>query len=262
MRRTVSWSLAIVALTAVLLGLAVSYRAHEKLQAEVTALSEERDRLAAELKTSQSAAEELLRELTSRPEFAAAAPAVVASVDESEPFTPPAPEVTTDKNGRKTYFFPELYGTNGQVIARSAEFRELLGYTKLSFRTSEGIRYYDLDDVHPETVRALGYDASILKRRLADQLRHRQLLGAQAQLQQDLRVKAAQEFAEGERAAAERMKAEAAMRDAEARERLAQAAERAATNPPKPPRVIQKVIVVGPYDPSPPNHPDQPETPN
>ena len=261
MRRTWFWLMALLALAAIVFGLAASYGAYENLHDELKALSEERDRLAAELKTSKSAAEELLRELISRPEFLDAPTAAVAAADASESFTPPAPEVATDKHGRKTYFFPELYGTNGQVIARSAGFRELLGYTKLSFRTSEGVRYYDLDDVHPETVRALGYDASILKRRLAEQLRHRELLGAQAQLQQDLRVKAAQEFAERERAAAERMKAEAAMRDAEARERLAEAAERAATNPPKPQRIIQKVIVVGPYDPNQPDNPGEPETP-
>lgn len=259
MRRTLLWSVVVLLVVAgaATLGLAAWYRAFGQLQTEVKALRAERDQLAAELARSQQIAEELLRQVT----------ATIASSDAAEPhpmvesaFTPPPPEVKTDENGRKTYFFPELYGTGGQVIARSAEFRELLGYTKLSFRTSEGIRYYDLDDVHPETIRALGYDASILKRRLADQLRQRQILGAQAQLQQELRVKAAQEFAAREQAAAERMKAEAAVRDAEARERLAEAAERAATNPPKPQRIIQKSIIVVPYDPKQPDNPP-PETP-
>jgi hypothetical protein len=156
------------------------------------------------------------------------------------------PSITTNMAGRKTYFFAELYGTNNQVIARDAQFRELLGFTKLAFRTSEGVRYYDLDDLHPEVVRSVGYDAAVLKRALAEEFRQRQLLGAQAQLQADLRVKAAAEAAERAKAEAERTKAEAAIRDAEARERLAAAAERAATNPPRE-RITRKYLFVSPY---------------
>jgi hypothetical protein len=153
------------------------------------------------------------------------------------------PSTATNVWGKKTYIFAELYGTNNQVIARDAQFRELLGYTKLAFRTSEGVRYYDLDDLHPEVIRSLGYDSAVLKRALAEEFRQRQLLAAQAQFQADLRVKAAAEFAERDRAAAERTKAEAAVREAEARERIAAAAERAATNPPRE-RIIQRFLVV------------------
>ncbi len=158
------------------------------------------------------------------------------------------PRITTDARGRKTYVFTELYSANNGVIARDAKFEELLGFTKLAFRTPEGVRYYDIDDLHPEVVRSLGYDAAVLKRRLAEEARQRQILGAQAQLQAELRAKTAFEVAEREKATAERLKAEAALRDAEARERLAEAAERAATNPPKPQRITQKVIVTVPYD--------------
>jgi hypothetical protein len=153
------------------------------------------------------------------------------------------PQITTNAAGRRSYFFAELYGTNNQVVARDAHFRELLGYTKLAFRTLEGIRYYDLDDLHPEVIRSLGYDSAVLKRRLAEEFRHRQVLGAQAQFQADLRVKAAAELAEREKAAAEKTRAEAAIREAEARERLAAAAERAATNPPRE-RIYHRFLVL------------------
>lgn len=225
----------------------IGYRGYEELRGEVRRLAEERDALAARVETSERFTDEVLRELAARPRDLTAGIEPEAEKVERETFVPPEPQVTTDDNGKRSYFFPELHGPDGRVIAREAEFRELLGYTKLSFRTSDGIRYYSLDDVHPEVVRYLGYDAKILKGRLAEQHRQMQILGAQARLQQELRVKAAQEYAEREKAAAERLKAEAAMREAEARERLAQAAERAATNPPKPQRIYQKVIVAVPY---------------
>jgi hypothetical protein len=153
------------------------------------------------------------------------------------------PRITTNTTGKKSYFFSVLYGTNNQIVARDAQFRELLGYTKLAFRTSEGPRYYDIDDLHPEVTRSLGYDAMALKRALAEQFRQQQLRAAQAQFQADLRTKYATELAAREQAAAERTKAEAALREAEAKERIAAAVERAATNPPRE-RIVQRYLVV------------------
>ena len=159
------------------------------------------------------------------------------------------PQITVDARGRKTYIFPELISVTGEIVGREAQFREMLGLTKLSFRTTDGIRYYSIDELHPEIPRVLGYDPAVLKRRAAEEMLLAQWRGAQAQLQQELRTQAALEHAEREKAAAERLKAEAAMRDAQARERLANAAERAATNPPQ--RITQKVIVALPSYPEP-----------
>ena len=230
----------LLVLILVLSGLAFARwnRAFQAVKVEAKSLRAERDDLLFRLK----AADARVAEAEAR--SASTTPTADAPREDTVALEAVRPKVTTDSKGRKSYFFDELYGANNRVIGREAQFEELLGFTKLAFRTSEGTRYYDLDDLHPEVVRSLGYDAAVLKRRLAEDGRHRQILGAQAKLQAELRTKAAQEFAEREKAAAERAKAEAALRDAEARERLAEAAERAATNPPpRPQRITQKIIV-------------------
>jgi hypothetical protein len=225
--------------------------AYRALQTEAKNLRAERDSLLAKVKAAEELAGHLVAESAGATAEAPGATvqlsATGAGSTNSLSLWRVRPDIATNSAGKKSYFFAELYGADDQVIARDAQFEELLGFTKLAFRTSKGTRYYDLDDLHPEVVRSLGYDAAVLKRRLAEEARQRQLLGAQARLQAELRVKAAAELAEREKAAAERIKAEAALRDAEARERLAQAAERAATNPPRAERIPQKVVIVPPY---------------
>lgn len=228
--------------------------AYQNLKLEAQNLRAERDQLRARLNAAEQPA---ASPLASQGDVSQLQPAAPALSTNTLSLWKVRPEIGTNSAGKKTYFFEQLYGANEQVIARDAQFEELLGFTKLAFRTRDGTRYYDLDDLHPEIVRSLGYDATVLKRRLADQVRQGQLLAAQAQFQQELRNKAALELVEREKAAAERLKAEAALRDAEARERLADAAERAATNPPKPQRIIQKVIVV-PSDHDKPQQPPEP----
>jgi hypothetical protein len=259
MRKTIITSVIIGLLIFATIAVVQLNSAYKKSDRKVRALTAERDLLAAKLDLAERVVAELKAESAKATNDVAAAgvadePALVEA--DAVVFRPP--QVTVEPNGKKSYFFPELQGADGQVIARDAQFRELLGYTKLSFRTSQGIRYYDLKDVHPEVIRSLGYDAAILKRRLEEETRYRLALGTQAQLQQDLRNKAAIELAEREKAAAERIKAEAALREAQARERLAEAAERNATNPPKPQRITQKVIIGVPYDPDRPNPPGTP----
>jgi hypothetical protein len=152
------------------------------------------------------------------------------------------PEVTVGERGKKNYFFKQLYDPTGRVIAREAQFRELLGLSKLSFRTSEGTRYFGLDDLHPRVLSSLGFDAEVLKRRMAEERVQMQVRGAQAQLQQQLRTQAAQEAAAREAIAAERSKAEAALREAQAKERLASVAEGIGVTPQKPPQVNVRVV--------------------
>lgn len=152
------------------------------------------------------------------------------------------PEVTVSERGKKNYYFKELYDPSGRVIAREAQFRELLGLSKLSFKTSEGTRYFGLDDLHPRVLSSIGFDAEVLKRRMAEERVQMQIRGAQAQLQQQLRTQAAQEAAAREAAAAERSRAEAAFREAQAKERLASVAEGIAVTPPKPPQVNVRVV--------------------
>jgi hypothetical protein len=152
------------------------------------------------------------------------------------------PEVTVGERGKKSYFFPKLHDPQGRVIAREAQFRELLGLSKLSFRTSEGTRYFGLDDLHPVVLSSLGFNADVLKRRMAEELAQMQLLGAQARLRQELATQAAQQAAARETAAAERSRAEAALREAQAKERLASVAEGIAANPPRPPQVNVRVV--------------------
>ena len=260
MRKTIIATLIVFVLIFSAIAVVRSNSAYKKLDRKARALTAERDLLAAKLDSAERLVAELKAESLKPSNDVTAAPVAdkpaLVEADTGPAFRPP--KVTVDPNGKKNYFFPELQGANGQTIARDAQFRELLGYTKLSFRTSEGIRYYDLNDVHPEVIQSLGFDAAILKRRLEDENRYRLALGTQAQLQQDLRNKAAIELAEREKATAERIKAEAALREAQARERLAEAAERNATNPPKPQRIIQKVIIGVPYDPDRPNPPGTP----
>jgi hypothetical protein len=239
----------LLVLIIVLSGVAIAKwsSAYQNLKIEAKNLRAERDVLRAKLEAAEQLATHLVAESTSEsrevPVALTPTPADAAASTNTLNLWAVRPDISTNTAGKKTYYFGELYGANNQVIARDAHFEELLGFTKLAFRTSKGTRYYDLDDVHPEVVRSLGYDATVLKRRLAEDARHRQMLGAQAQFQAELRAKAAAELVDREKAAAERLKAEAAIRDAEARERLAEAAERAATNPPKPQRVTQKVII-------------------
>ena len=225
--------------------------AYRALQIEAKTLRAERDSLLAKTKAAEELAAHLVAQSATAPSEAADANLQLSPIDSpstnSLSLWRVRPDISTNSAGKKAYFFGELYGADNQVIARDAQFEELLGFTKLAFRTSKGTRYYDLDDLHPEVIRSLGYDATVLKRRLAEEGRQRQLLAAQAQHQAELRAKAATEFAEREKATAERIKAEAALRDAEARERLAEAAERAATNPPRTERITQKVVVVPPY---------------
>ena len=249
----------------VLSGVAVAKwsSAFRALQVEAKTLRAEREALLAKLKDADELAAHLVAQSSSAVTTDGSDPNLQLSQSESSSthslnLWRVRPDISTNSAGKKSYFFGELYGADNQVIARDAQFEELLGFTKLAFRTSKGTRYYDLDDLHPEVIRSLGYDATVLKRRLAEEARQRQLLAAQAQHQAELRVKAATELAEREKAASERIKAEAALRDAEARERLAEAAERNATNPPRE-RVIQKVVVVSPYSRvitnAPPNNP-------
>ena len=222
--------------------------AYQALKVEAKALRSERDQLLVKVQAAEQLAAHFVAEsATNNTELSDAArqpafgdsPAVSKLVN----LWAVRPDITTNSAGKKTYYFGELYGANNQVIARAARFEELLGFTKLAFQTSKGTRYYDLDDLHPEVVSSLGYDAVVLKRRLAEENRQRQILGAQAQFQAELRAKASAEHAEREKATAERLQAEAAIRDAEARERLAAAAERAATNPPPVQYVPQKSII-------------------
>lgn len=171
-----------------------------------------------------------------------------ATLPTAEQESPQAePIVTIGERGKKNYFFKELRDPAGNIIARDAQFRELLGLSKLSFKTSEGTRYFGLDDLHPRVLSSLGYDAAVLKRRMAEERAQQALRGAQARLHQELRVQAAQEAAAREAAAAERVRAEAALREAQARERLANVAEGIATNPPKPPQVNVRVVNVNRY---------------
>ena len=170
----------------------------------------------------------------------------VGPVASSEVELPPdaSPVVTTNANGKLTYFFRDLHGIDGAVIARDAEFRELLGKTKLSFKTSTGVRYIGLDEVHPAVVRSIGYDPDLLKSGAAEDLRLAQIRAVQAQ---ELRKKLAAAFAENQKAAAARLNAEAAMRKAGARERMAAAAERSANTPPRTQIIRQKPIIIMPY---------------
>jgi hypothetical protein len=244
MRKLLFSSLTSLALLFVLFGLAIVKKSSDRdEQQQMKELRAESDLLAARVHAVERSLRQRDRRTTNQ----------TPVVEESRPVSSPMghffdraavpPTVLTNSTGQKTYLFAELYGADGHIIAREAQFRELLGYTKLSFRTSEGIRYYDLDDVHPEVISSLGYDAGVLKRRLSEEIRQRQLLGARTQFQAELRLKAAAEHAEREKAAAERIKAEAALREAQARERLADAAERAATNPPKD-RIVQRFLIV------------------
>ena len=193
----------------------------------------------------------LQREHSSRLSERAALPAAREEIGSTESLAPELvqvdPVVTISERGKKNYLFMELRDPEGKVIAREAQFRELLGLSKLSFRTSEGTRYFGLDDLHPRVLSSLGYDAAVLKRRMAEERAQQALRGAQARLHQELRVQAAQEAAAREAAAAERTRAEAALREAEAKERLANVAEGIATNPPKPPQVNVRVVNVNRY---------------
>lgn len=220
--------------------------AYQALKVEAKSLRAERDQLLAKVQAAEQLAGHLVaeaaavnRELPLDPPVVVPENTSLSSID----LTAVRPEIRTNSAGKKTYYFDELYGTNNQVIARDARFEELLGFTKLAFQTSKGTRYYDIDDLHPEVVSSLGYDAVVLKRRLAEENRQRQILGAQAQFQAELRTRASTEFAAREKATAERLQAEAAIRDAEARERLAAVAERNATNPPPVQYVPQKSII-------------------
>jgi hypothetical protein len=235
-----------VTATAIAIG-AVAWAAHSNsklssISVEVETLAGERETLLREIRQ-QKEALRLLREQPPAP-----APSVEVAQVSSEAATPELedlePEVTVGNRGRKSYLFRKLYDPEGRVIARDAQFRELLGLSKLSFKTSEGTRYFGLDDLHPKVLSALGYDADVLKRRITEEHALAQLRGARATLQAQLRTQAAQEAAAREAAAAERSKAEAALREAEAKERLASLAEEMATNPPKPPQVHVRVINV------------------
>ncbi len=236
MRRSIYLTGALLGLVAVAFGAAISVSAYLSLRGEAASLRAERRLLMARLNAAESMIDQ---------------PPVndVATNQVLEPSAPSPqleairPVVMTNSAGRKTYFFAVLYGSENQAIARDAQFREILGFTKMAFHTSEGPRLYDVDDLHPEVIRSLGYDAGVLKRTFVEAFQRRELLAAQAQLQAELRLKGAMEAAEREKASAERIKAEAALREAKARERLADVAERAAANPPRP-QTIQKFVIV------------------
>lgn len=235
-RKPLYLTAALLALVLIVFGFAIGGSAYLLLRSEAAGLRAERRLLIARLDATDSMIDQ---------------PAVnlVASNQVLEPSTSSAasisirPVVMTNSAGRKTYSFAKLYGAENQVIAREAQFREILGFTKLAFHTSEGPRLYDVDDLHPEVIHSLGYDAGVLKRTLSEAVRRRELVTQQGQLQAELRLKAAMAAAERERAAAEKVKAEAALREAKARERLADAAERAAANPPRQ-QTIQKFVIV------------------
>ena len=253
MRKTVVSALAGAAIVGVLLlafaGSMLSRRSVvvSGLQSTVRELTAERDSLLARLgRMEQQLAELQTATPTSELFEPSDAPLAAGPVLSSEVGLPPdaGPVVTTNANGRLTYFFRDLYGADGAVIARDAEFRELLGKSKLSFRTSTGVRYLGLDEVHPAVVRSLGYDPDLLKEGAAKDLRLAQIRVAQAQ---ELRKKAAAAFAENQKTTAERLRAEAAMREAEARERMAAAAERSANAVPRTQIIRQKPIIIMPY---------------
>lgn len=170
-----------------------------------------------------------------------------------------APEVTVGERGQPNYFFKHLIGSNGQVLAEDAHFRQLHGFATFAFKTPHGTRYYNVDDLDPLVVKSLGFDVDTIKRRIADDVARRQMQAAQLKFQQELRHKAAEEFALRETALAEQAKAEAALRDAAARERLAQIAEANAQAQQRPPDVRVKVITVPYQEPEEPENPGQPE---
>jgi hypothetical protein len=259
MQKSILFSLLVLSVALGGYGFAKSNSQFRNLQTQTRSLTAERDSLFTKVQALETSLAELQASLPARPE-SVTEPAPASAV---EPKTAalPEPQITVDARGRKSYLFPELVSAAGQTIARNAQFRELLGFTKLSFRTDDGVRYFDVDEVHPEVARTLGFDPNIQKRRLIEETRQAQIRGAQAQFQQELRTKAAIELAEREKAAAERLRSEAALRDAQARERLADAAERAASNPPQPQRIIQKVLVAVPYYPDKPEDPRPPESP-
>jgi hypothetical protein len=238
MRRTLYLTVALLGIVAIVGSFAVGTSAYLSLRREASNLRAERRLLVARLDATESMIDQTTvnASITNR----------VAELAESTPnLTDTRAVVMTNSVGRKTYVFAKLYGADNQVIAREAQFREILGFTKLAFNTSEGPRLYDVDDLHAEVIRSLGYDAGVLKRTLSEAVRRRELLAQQQQFQAELRHKAAMEAVEREKAASERTKAEAALREAKARERLADAAERAAVNPPRQQAIHKFVIVPG-----------------
>lgn len=223
------------------------YGANKELDRRITQLTSERDALQQRVQDTERQLAEVQNPPLSAEELA---PAELGPTDEPD-FLPGvalpadfAPQVTTNAHGKTIFSFAELLSPEGEVIAREAQFRELLGYSKLSFRTSEGVRYFDLERVHPAIVESLGIDPVLLKQRAAEELRLAQIRGVQAQVQQALRNKAAAEFAARQKEAAEQLRAENAAREAELRERQAQAAQQRATTQ----RIIRsKPILVLPY---------------
>jgi hypothetical protein len=209
------------------------------LQGKITKLTSERDSLVARL---EKAEQQILELQSATPDVGLAADSdasLVLSFSEAELPPNSGPQVTTNAHGKLSYFFPELFGADGAVIAHSAQFREVLGNTKISFRTSNGVRYFALDEVHPEAVRSLGYDPDLLKRRAAEEFRLAQIRGAQAQM----RNQAAAEYSESQRA-----ETLAALRDAaQASELMAEPAQRSPNYSPRVPSGHQKAMIVMPY---------------
>jgi hypothetical protein len=153
------------------------------------------------------------------------------------------PLVTTQKFGNyesKSYTFKTLYGSDGRVLAVDAKFRNLSGLNA-SFGTREGLKTFQIDELHPSVLAHMGYDADLLKRQTyaqaqrdaADGLARRK----QAEWAQTMRNKAAIEMAATAQAERDRAEANAAVRNAQANETLANVARLNLLNPAPPPQV-------------------------
>ncbi|MBC8126874.1 MAG: hypothetical protein H8M99_06990 [Gloeobacteraceae cyanobacterium ES-bin-144] len=154
------------------------------------------------------------------------------------------PETTVGERGKKSYYFKHLVGSGGQLLASNSHFRELLGLSKFSFKTPDGIRYFDVNDLHPSVVSSLGFDVSVINRRIVEDNQQQHIRSSQIKFQQDMRAKAAIENAAHARTLFEQSRAESAMREATAKERLADIAQVNAANQQRPPEVNVKVINV------------------
>lgn len=86
-----------------------------------------------------------------------------ASALEKAKFEIVPPNVTAGR-GQKTYIFPQLVNAKSDVVLTNAEFRLLAG-RRLTFRVAEGLRAFDVDELHPGVLAYLDIDPGAVKQR-------------------------------------------------------------------------------------------------
>lgn len=72
------------------------------------------------------------------------------------------PPVISAERGQKTYVFPTLMNAARDVLLTNAEFRVLAGH-RLTFRVADGLRAFDVDELHPGILAYLEIDAVAVK---------------------------------------------------------------------------------------------------